>query len=357
MARRIRAQTDIRRCVLALPFAIIVLILSPGRSFGWGSTWLGANLERIVDAARWKMGALRGDFGFQLGNLGYDSDIYFGSLRDRVPDYTFSIIPNVHIYLPLKKGIVLDIAETPQYVFFLKTKEERAWNHSFEGRAHFVMDRFYFMAGAGLINARERLNTEVNLYVRRKERNLQGLAFWQLSEGTAFSVLFRFADHDYENPSDSGIDIRQNLNRTERHLNLTAYLLQISRMRVFIDAEYGSYTLGEAQARDRSLRSYGIFGGIEFVPPPEGGGQAPGFQGRVNLGYVRFDLLDPRFKDFEGLVGKYGPFDQSQPLYDTPCPIFSKHSIFRLFGIGILFSDRIWGRNLSGPDSKNDFDL
>jgi len=129
-----------RGLILAQVAVIFSVFLFPGRSFGWGNTWLGVNLEQIVNAARLKIGPFRGNVGFQLGNVGYDSDIYFGNTRDRTPDYTFAARPSAHFYLPLKKGIVLDIAEAPQYVFYLKTKAERAWNNSFLAQAHFALD-------------------------------------------------------------------------------------------------------------------------------------------------------------------------------------------------------------------------
>lgn len=71
------------------------------QSFGWGNTWMGTNLERIVNTARGKMGLFRYNAAFQLGTY-YDSDIYYGITQDPVPDYTFTAGFQLSLFLPLK---------------------------------------------------------------------------------------------------------------------------------------------------------------------------------------------------------------------------------------------------------------
>jgi hypothetical protein len=299
----IKPRKTERKAAAVLAAIILSVGLLPCRSLGWGKTWMGTNLEQIVKAARWKIGPFRSNAVFRLGNTGYDSDIFFGQRLIPVPDTTFTAGPELSVYLPLEKGIIFDISEIPQYVFFLQSKTERAWNNAFRGQVHLAFDRLYFLAGGGLINAKERLSTELNLNIRRMENDLGGLAFWQISEGSAVSLQYRATTYEYENPTDVGIDIRGSLNRKERYINLTAYLMQVSRARIFLDAQYGSFTSDEIHSSIEDSRSYGIAGGIEFEPPPLDGKIIRGLQGRINLGYNRFEILGSHQKVFEGLIG------------------------------------------------------
>jgi hypothetical protein len=290
------------RSALAGTAALVFILGFPAPSLGWGRTWLGTGLEQMVKAARWKTGALRSSAAFRFGNAGYDSDLYFGQTPDPVPDYTFTAGPDIHVLLLLKKGIVIDITEIPQYVFYAKTKKERALSNAFSGRVHFVFDRLYFQAGGESVNSKDRLSTELNFKIRRKENGLSGLAFWQVSKGSALALQYRIADLKYENPADGSLNIGENLDRRASSVNLTAYLAQVLRTRFYLDAQYGLFSFRNTTSGFKNSRSYGLFGGFEFVLPP-GGVLSRGLQGNISLGYKRFNVLDAQRKDFEGLAG------------------------------------------------------
>ncbi len=292
-----------KRTIFAGLFIIFLLSLAQGQAFAWGATWMGASLEQMVNAARWRVGAFRYNAGFRLNNAGYDSDIYFGSSANPVPDYTFTAGPDIQIFLPLKKKIVFDVSEFLQHVFFLDTKRERALNNTFAGRVHFVFDRFYIQAGGGLINAKQRLSTELNLNVRLKEDDLTGLVLWQASRETSFALQIRRSTYNYENLTSGAVNISENLNRKESYINFMAYLQQHSKTRFYLDGEYGSITFAETISGFKDARSYGVYGGIEFLPPAEGQGQTTGFRGRINLGYRHLDVLSHGAKDYSGLGG------------------------------------------------------
>jgi len=296
----------IRRTIFGGLFIIFILSLGQGRVFAWGNTWMGAALEQMVSMARWKVGAFKYTAAFQLGNAGYDSDIYFGMMANPVPDYTITAGPDIQIFLPLKKRIVFDVSESPQYVFFFDTKRERALNNTFAGRVHFVLDRFYIQAGGGLIDAKQRLSTEVNLNTRLKEDDLTGLVLWQASRETSFALKYRRSKYRYENLTSGAINISENLNRQESFVNLTTYLQQHSKTRFYLDGEYGSFAFAETISGFKDARSYGLYGGVEFLPSIEGQGQTTGVSGSINLGYKHLDVLGHGAKDYSGLVGNTG---------------------------------------------------
>jgi hypothetical protein len=267
---------------------------------------MGAALEQMVNMARWRVGAFRYNAAFRLDNAGYDSDIYFGMMAKAVPDYTITAGPDIQIFLPIKKKIIFDVSESPQYVFFFDTKRERALNNTFAGRVHFVFDTFYIQAGGGLIDAKQRLSTEVNLNVRLKEDNLTGLVLWQASRETSFALQYRRSEFRYENLTSGTFSFSENLNRKESFVNFTAYLQQRSKTRFYLDGEYGSFAFTETISGFKDAKSYGVYGGVEFLPSTEGQGETTGLSGRINLGYKRLDVLGHGAKDYAGLVGNTG---------------------------------------------------
>jgi hypothetical protein len=283
--------------------AMAITLFLPGRSWGWGQTWFGNNLEQAVKAARWKLGLVKYNLAFRIDNAGYDSDIYYGTTGRKIPDYTFSLGPDARIYLPLAKQIVLDINEIPQYIFYLRTTKDRAFNNYFRGKLHFALDRVYLQIGGDLINAKERLSTELEVNVRRRENDLNGLFFVQLSPKTAIALKSRTDIYRYETPSESELNFQQTLNRRETYVTFTGYLQQTTQMRYFVDAEYGNFVFSEATSHFKDSHSFGVYGGIEFIPPPSEEDAGKSFLGKLNFGYKRFDVIDPRFSDFEGLVG------------------------------------------------------
>jgi len=295
-----------RRTVFSGLFVIFLLSLGQGRAFGWGNTWMGAALEQIVTATRWKLGAFRYTAAFRLDNAGYDSDIYFGMMANPVPDYTITAGPDIRIFLPIKKKIIFDVSESPQYVFFFDIKRERTLNNMFAGRVHFVFDRFYVQAGGGLIDAKQRLSTEVNLNIRLKQDDLTGLVLWQASRVTSFALQYRRSEFRYENSTSGTLNFSENLNRRGSFFSFTAYFQQHSKTRFYLDGEYGSFSFTETISGFKDARSYGVYGGIEFLPSKEGGGQTAGISGRINLGYTRFDILGQGTKDYLGLAGDTG---------------------------------------------------
>lgn len=278
------------------------LVLLPRLALPWGNTWMGTDLEQAYNALRWRAGLLRGGGVFNIGNAGYSTDIFYGSTPEPVPDYTAAAGPVVRAMLPLDRKIVFDVSASPQYLFFLRTEGERAWNADAGGNVHLVFDRLYFLAGGQYRNSRERMGAELDLNVRRTEVTLNGLAMWQASKGTSFAAQYRRSTYDYSDPEDLGI--RDNLNREETFVDLRGYIQRVARTRFSLDAEYGSYVFTSDPTGLRDSRSYAIYGGIEFIPPGDAGSESRGITGAIHLGYGRLDIRDPEQKDYSGFGGR-----------------------------------------------------
>jgi len=292
--------------VLALLAAVLA---SPTPSFGWGSTWAGASIEQVYNSLAWRIGLLRVSGALRFDNVGYDSNIYYGATANAVSDFTLRVGPAVRALLPVTQNIILDLSEFPQYAFYAKTKQERSWDNTFLGQAHIVFEKFYVRLGQGLSDTKNLLSTELSINVRNRTDAPSAFILWQLTAGTSVSLGYTKYRLRYVNPEVGGANVRQNLNRTENYGNLTLYLQQTSRARFFLEGEYGVVNFAEEVSQPKNTRTYTVYGGIDFLPAPPEMDQtlkAGQIQGRLNIGYKKFDIVDPTKKDFAGLVGDTG---------------------------------------------------
>ena len=169
------------------------LLAAPRQAPAQVRTWVGGNLEQMVEGARWRLGALRVNAAFNLANAGYDSDIYYGFLSAPTPDVTASASLPVQVILPLSKKVVIDVTDSPRYSFFLDAADQRSWNNVLDGRLHVALNRIYVQAGGGMSNVRRRLSPELELNVRQKANRVNGLVLWQTSETTSLALLYNGA--------------------------------------------------------------------------------------------------------------------------------------------------------------------
>ena len=283
--------------------ASVWLVLASGPAWGQGNTWVGANLQQMVEAARWRLGVLRINAAFRLARTGYDSDIYYGFLPDRTPDVTSSASAPVQVLLPLSKKAVVDVSDSPEYVFYLDNRGQRTWNNTVYGRVHVALDKIYIQAGGGLANVRRRLSPELDLNIRQKTLNLSGLLLWQASKSTSLAVLYSGAQYQLEDVFFEGASLADRLNRNEEFLDLISYIQPSARVRLSLDGQYGSYEFRRSATGLRNATSYGLFAGIELIPDLDDIEIIHGFQGAAAVGYMRIDQRDPGFKDGSGLVG------------------------------------------------------
>ncbi len=251
---------------LVISAVLACLLGSPGFMAAQGNTWVGINLEQMVNAARFRLGALRLNASLELTNAGYDSDVYYGYFDEAVPDYTFSAGLPVQILLPLSKKVVLEVSDTPQYLFFLDTQRERAWNNTFQGALHLALDEIYIQAGGRSANVRRRFSPELDVNVREKTNGLNGLALWQLSRMTSLALIYEGAEYRYSDAEYLGTNISELLDRREDFFDFVTYVQPGPRTRLFADGQFGTYRFAATEAANRNAKSYAFFGGVEFIP-------------------------------------------------------------------------------------------
>jgi len=292
MLQSLRPARPIIRAVAVAVF----LIACAGAAFT--ETWKGRELETQWKKAAWKFGPFKIQPMFMLTNAGYDSNVYYGISGDSIiKDYTLTAGPAAAVYLPIHRKLVFSFTGSPQYVYYVKTKEERTWNYYLSGSAAVNLKRIFLSFDLKYSDARERWNTEIDVRPRRKEEGLGGAFLVQTTHRTSLSLSYRETKYDYESLNVESFDVRERLNRKERYANLSAYYQATSRTKFFLDFEYGMYDFDFVDtAALKDSRSQAAYGGLEFSPTGK-------IRGRIRLGYKIFDIKNPLGQDYRGLVG------------------------------------------------------
>ena len=261
-------------------------------------TWKGLELQRKMAEAPWKFGPFRIQPQLVISNAGVDSNIYY-SPDAPVKDYTVTAGPAATIYLPIHRKFVLSAFGSPQYVWYSKTQQERAWNFYLKGAAQLSLKNVFFNLEAVYSDARERWNTEIDIRPRREEEGLGGSMLVNLAHKTSFSLAYRTVKYDYESVvyGDS-FDVRERLNRRESYGNVSFYYQATKQRRFFLDFEYGQYVFEySSQASIGDARSGAAFAGIELSRLDRR------VRGRIRMGFKKFDLRSADGPDYQGIVG------------------------------------------------------
>jgi len=254
---------------------ILIFILAFATAESKANTWKGNDLIYLWRTAAWKIGPFHIRPALIVNNVGYDSNVYYSP--EPVKDYGFTAGPALDIYLAIRKKIMVQIYESPQYVYFNKLAKERTWNNYFQGEVYFLFNKWLFSLGSRLEDAREKWNTEIDIRPRRKEERFFASFMWQPSKKSSFSLGYTKTRYDYENLEEERYHFAEWLNREEIYVNGVWYYQISFRTRIFLEGGYGVFTFDNPLAM-RDSKSLGLYGGFEFSPLGR-------IQGRIRLGY------------------------------------------------------------------------
>ncbi len=218
---------------------------------------------------------------------------------------------------------------SPQYVFYLDTKGERCVNNTFRGQVHVALERVYLQAGGGMSDVRRRFSPELDINVREKRDSADGTFLWQASKTASLAILYERSKYDYGDAEYLDSNLSEMLNRNEDHVDVIAYIQPGPGTRLLLDGQYGLFAFTGATSGVRDAKSYGIFGGAEFIP---GVGETPigsGLRGGFKLGYTRLDLVDPGLRDGSGFAGEA----------NVAADLTNRTSLQLFFSRGFQFSD------------------
>jgi hypothetical protein len=261
---------------------------------GFGKTWPGTELERLIAASRLRVGPFYVKTVFSLSNAGYDSNVY-RTPDHQLADYSLMVGPAWTIYWPIQKKVVFTLFESPRYVYFHKTVRERTWNNFLTGRFQLALSRVLVTAEAGYAVAREIWNTEIDIRPQRKTASALTSILWQPSGVTSFMFEVREFQFRYEDLAFNEILLSHSLNHRERAFDAALFYQISGQVRARIQAGYASYIFDSPESpRDSESRS--VFGSIDF-------GATGIVSGQVRLGLKYFKPFSPGSSEFKGLAG------------------------------------------------------
>ncbi|HOJ26113.1 MAG TPA: outer membrane beta-barrel protein [Candidatus Saccharicenans sp.] len=269
-----------------------------GLSLGWveptgAETWKARELRLAAERAAWRFGPLKLQPAILIKDAGYDSNIYYQP--DAVSDYWLTAGPAFDAYLVARRRLIVHVFESPQYVFFFKTKRERTWNNYLNGDVSLSFNRFLLTVGGSLNNARERWSTELDIRPRRKEKSGFVSLLYQKSYRLSFEFTARTVDYTYESLEYDSVNINERLSHYEDYLSGRIYYRLNPRIQFFIEGQKGSYDFKDPLNRGDSS-SQTIYSGFQFSPTGR-------IHGQIRLGYKSFETLEAELPDYQGLVG------------------------------------------------------
>lgn len=274
---------------------VFVAILSIGLfTTAQAETWKAKEMRLAWERAAWRIGPVRLQPAILIKDAGYDSNIYYHP--EAVSDFWLTAGPAANMYFMVKRRLIVHLFESPQYVFFLKTKRERTWNNYLNGDISLSFNRVLFTFGGSYNNARERWNYEIDIRPRRKEKGAFFSLLFQKSSRVSFEGRVRRLDYNYESIEYNGVNIGERLTHREDYLSGRIYYGLNPRIRYFIEGELGRFDFKNPGSAGDS-RSQSLYSGFEFSPTGR-------IRGQIRIGYKKFDALTPDLPDFKGLVGE-----------------------------------------------------
>ncbi|NIM17548.1 MAG: hypothetical protein GTO45_36505 [Candidatus Aminicenantes bacterium] len=259
----------------------------------WGMVLVNAEdffkvKERIIREAWFKTFSLYFSPKLSITDLGYTSNIY--SYQDiEEPDWTADVGINLSTAAILKDRFILTIDEFPYYSFYLKNKNEEAFNNLFQFAVYTHLGRFNLNYKLNLNYIRERPNSEFGVRTRLNEQN-QVLSIDYGKHDRFFINLYaarnqrEYTDEQYLQNYDLS-----HLDREDTLLGITLNKRIFSRTRLWLNYEYYVYRFLHASEKD------GIGGklslGVDF---PE----ISRIKGSLRFGWKSFFPKNPDFNDF-----------------------------------------------------------
>lgn len=280
---------------------IFALLSNPLPARAQGANWMASSVLSLLSRAPWKMGPLRGYRAFSLGNVGYDSDIYYGFQDKEYPDFTFTAGPSFQWFVPLKKLIIFDTYQQLQGAFYAENEKERTFNFRTRNQLHFLHKKFYGKTALSYDNVRRRFSPELILNIREETLTWDGLMLWQFSRTGAIAWQLSTARYNYRNAEYEGLFLDRELNRREIYADTFLYFQPSPKYRFFLNGQMGFYNFKYPESKIRDSRSYAVLGGLEFTPELSPTGST--FQGGFSIGYIYLDPKAPVYRPASDIVG------------------------------------------------------
>ncbi|MCX6565554.1 MAG: outer membrane beta-barrel protein [Candidatus Aminicenantes bacterium] len=259
--------------------------------------------QRLITQARWKLGPFRIFPTIDIRDVGYDDNLYFGSDQgEPKKDFTATLSPEIKVYWPLRNSFILYFRENPEYAYFHRESQQRAFNNSYgAGFRYLLLGRFVLSSEVGNAVHRRRLSSEFRIPASDRVRSLQAGFSFETARKTSIGITGAVRKISYEeiyfNPEDAPVS--RLLDREEREIGAEAYYQLFSDGFLFLRGNFQEYRFLDEAALWRNSTATSLWAGLRF--PLLGR-----MSGVLNFGFKEFNPKMEGEPPFHGLVGNSG---------------------------------------------------
>jgi hypothetical protein len=260
-------------------------------------------IDRLRQSGGYSFGPLRIFPLFKLRDFGYDNNVYYDdSQRAPVKDFTGTLSPEIRVVLPFRSSLILSMSENPEYVYFIKEKNQRGFTNSYSlGMKYLLFSRFVLSGEFRQGEQRRRVSMELPIPALDRVRSYEARLFYETPRKTSLGFTWSVQKLEYEDIQmiDRSIPLSRVLDREERSASMEFYYQLFGRSVFFAKAGALEYRFLNELSTWRNASAAYVLSGLQF--PLMGR-----IRGSLSLGYKNFNPKIPGQKSFSGIFGDTG---------------------------------------------------
>jgi hypothetical protein len=243
------------------------------------------------DAARWRFGPLAVTPKVELKNLGWDSNV-FNETDDPKSDFTVTAGAPIDWWLRLGRARLHGV-DYFEGLYFATYGDQSSFNQRHELTFLVPLNRLRPYIGGSYLNTSDRPGYEINERVQHVDTGVNGGVVVRLGSRLEIDASARQTTYAYQDSAISDTPYSTTLNRTTETYGAQARyrLTSLTTLTLLADGVRERFT----ELTERDNDGFRILPGVEF-------GEHALITGKAQIGYRRFDTLDPAMPDFSGLV-------------------------------------------------------
>lgn len=279
--------------------SLLLLLLAGGRLSAQSHRNFLDEWNSIREGARLRLGPFRIDPALRIFDAGYDSNVTFRPDGEAaVPDYTAMLSPEIKGYWLIGNSLILSVTENPEYHFFLKERNLRAFTNSFASGLRFLALRRFSLSAEYHVRQHVRRSTsELDRRIEDTVKGWEGSLFFETARGTSFGVSGLLDEYRYRDVASEFVGdlYARALDRRESAAAFEFYYRVFSQSYFFATAGVARDEFRFPESAWRNANSFRVMSGIRFPLL----GRA---RGQIALGWKTFTPGSPDRKAFSGFV-------------------------------------------------------
>ena len=279
-------------------FLFLVALGSAAPALAQSQSTSSEAIDAVRKDARMHFGPLYLTPTVLLKNLGVDTNV-FNQVEDQKKDFTFTLTPQVNVWVPFAKRALFTTAVASDVVWYAHYGSERSVDPQFAMRGEVYLHRITLFADNSYLNTRQRPNYEIDLRSRHLENDASAGGEIRVTpklsvEAAAVRAITRYDTDAFFD----GTSLQRTLNRDTSGLRTVVRhrMTPLTTLAVRYDRMQDRFAFSHSRDSD----SFRVMPGVELKPKALVNGSA----------YVGYRRFTPRstgeLPRFSGLVADLG---------------------------------------------------